>query len=217
MQLELKIHILDSLTSMMWSHLYLCVFTQVIAHGLACKSGLRVGDRILEVNTTDLRHATHQEAVRALLSNKNEIRMLVRRDPSPPGMQVHTHTHTHVYAISPSGWLRVDQDLHLTADIKGAGGDQGSLESVWIDFASFEPCPCHHTLVSFQTSPCRHTLVSIQTCPCHHTVTLLRHSRHVLVVTLLCHSRGEVRAFCRREMLRFRRALVVSLLFTPFS
>ncbi|XP_062377259.1 protein scribble homolog isoform X8 [Sardina pilchardus] len=61
--------------------------SKVIAHGLACQSGLRVGDRILEVNTTDLRHATHQEAVRALLSNKHEIRMLVRRDPSPPGMQ----------------------------------------------------------------------------------------------------------------------------------
>ncbi|XP_048122220.1 protein scribble homolog isoform X17 [Alosa alosa] len=61
--------------------------SKVIPHGLACQSGLRVGDRILEVNTTDLRHATHQEAVRALLSNKHEIRMLVRRDPSPPGMQ----------------------------------------------------------------------------------------------------------------------------------
>ncbi|XP_038829113.1 protein scribble homolog isoform X3 [Salvelinus namaycush] len=61
--------------------------SKVISHGLACQSGLRVGDRILEVNTTDLRHATHQEAVRALLSNKQEIRMLVRRDPSPPGME----------------------------------------------------------------------------------------------------------------------------------
>lgn len=61
---------------------------QVIPHGLACQSGLRVGDRILEVNAIDLRHATHQEAVRALLANKQEIRMLVRRDPSPPGMQV---------------------------------------------------------------------------------------------------------------------------------
>lgn len=60
---------------------------QVIPHGLACQSGLRVGDRILEVNAIDLRHATHQEAVRALLANKQEIRMLVRRDPSPPGMQ----------------------------------------------------------------------------------------------------------------------------------
>ncbi|XP_058636952.1 protein scribble homolog isoform X3 [Onychostoma macrolepis] len=61
--------------------------SKVIPNGLASQSGLRVGDRILEVNTIDLRHATHQEAVRALLSNKQEIRMLVRRDPSPPGMQ----------------------------------------------------------------------------------------------------------------------------------
>lgn len=60
----------------------------MIPHGLASQSGLRVGDRILEVNSIDLRHATHQEAVRALLANKQEIRMLVRRDPSPPGMQV---------------------------------------------------------------------------------------------------------------------------------
>ncbi|XP_067342299.1 protein scribble homolog isoform X20 [Channa argus] len=61
--------------------------SKVIPQGLACQSGLRVGDRILEVNSIDLRHATHQEAVRALLANKQEIRMLVRRDPSPPGMQ----------------------------------------------------------------------------------------------------------------------------------
>lgn len=68
----------------------------MIPHGLACQSGLRVGDRILEVNSIDLRHATHQEAVKALLSNNKEIRMLVRRDPSPPGMQVRTHTYIRV-------------------------------------------------------------------------------------------------------------------------
>ncbi|XP_043923420.1 protein scribble homolog isoform X12 [Protopterus annectens] len=61
--------------------------SKVIPHGLAARNGLRVGDRILEVNTIDLRHATHQEAVMALLANKQEIRMLVRRDPAPPGMQ----------------------------------------------------------------------------------------------------------------------------------
>ncbi|XP_033848965.3 protein scribble homolog isoform X4 [Acipenser ruthenus] len=61
--------------------------SKVIPQGLAALSGLQVGDRILEVNDIDLRHATHQEAVRALLSNKQEIRMLVRRDPPPPGMQ----------------------------------------------------------------------------------------------------------------------------------
>lgn len=71
---------------------------QVIPLGLASQSGLRVGDRILEVNSIDLRHATHQEAVRALLANKQEIHMLVRRDPSPPGMQVRPRTAT--------GWVK---------------------------------------------------------------------------------------------------------------
>ncbi|KAI1243704.1 hypothetical protein IHE44_0001347 [Lamprotornis superbus] len=62
--------------------------SQVIPRGLASRSGLRVGDRILEVNGTDLRHATHQEAVNALLANGQELTLLVRRDPPPPGMQV---------------------------------------------------------------------------------------------------------------------------------
>uniref|UniRef100_A0A674GN77 PDZ domain-containing protein n=1 Tax=Taeniopygia guttata TaxID=59729 RepID=A0A674GN77_TAEGU len=61
--------------------------SKVIPRGLASRSGLRVGDRILEVNGIDLRHATHQEAVNALLSNTQELSMLVRRDPPPPGMQ----------------------------------------------------------------------------------------------------------------------------------
>ncbi|XP_072432645.1 protein scribble homolog isoform X11 [Chiloscyllium punctatum] len=61
--------------------------SKVIGDGLAARNGLRVGDRILEVNGIDLRHATHQEAVMALLSNQQEIRLLVRRDPAPPGMQ----------------------------------------------------------------------------------------------------------------------------------
>uniref|UniRef100_A0A8C0IB84 Protein scribble homolog n=1 Tax=Bubo bubo TaxID=30461 RepID=A0A8C0IB84_BUBBB len=61
--------------------------SKVIPRGLASRNGLRVGDRILEVNSIDLRHATHQEAVNALLSNSQELTMLVRRDPPPPGMQ----------------------------------------------------------------------------------------------------------------------------------
>ncbi|NWI98348.1 SCRIB protein, partial [Crypturellus undulatus] len=61
--------------------------SKVIPRGLASRSGLRVGDRILEVNGTDLRHATHQEAVTALLASAQELTVLVRRDPPPPGMQ----------------------------------------------------------------------------------------------------------------------------------
>ncbi|NXQ31311.1 SCRIB protein, partial [Alaudala cheleensis] len=61
--------------------------SKVIPRGLAARSGLRVGDRILQVNGTDLRHATHQEAVSALLCSAPELSVLVRRDPPPPGMQ----------------------------------------------------------------------------------------------------------------------------------
>ncbi|XP_066482567.1 protein scribble homolog isoform X4 [Tiliqua scincoides] len=61
--------------------------SKVIPRGLASRSGLRVGDRILEVNGIPLQQATHQEAVSALLSNAQELRMVVRRDPPPPGME----------------------------------------------------------------------------------------------------------------------------------
>ncbi|XP_041424025.1 protein scribble homolog isoform X28 [Xenopus laevis] len=61
--------------------------SKVIPHGLAARSGLRVGDRILEAAGLDLRHVTHQEAVNALLCNTQELHLLVRRDPPPPGMQ----------------------------------------------------------------------------------------------------------------------------------
>ncbi|XP_069588248.1 protein scribble homolog isoform X5 [Ranitomeya imitator] len=61
--------------------------SKVISHGVAAHSGLRVGDRILEAAGVDLRQATHQEAVKALLCPAPELHLLVRRDPPPPGMQ----------------------------------------------------------------------------------------------------------------------------------
>ncbi|XP_075067665.1 protein scribble homolog isoform X21 [Mixophyes fleayi] len=61
--------------------------SKVILRGVAARSGLRVGDRILEAAGVDLRHATHQEAVKALLSPAQELSLLVRRDPPPLGMQ----------------------------------------------------------------------------------------------------------------------------------
>uniref|UniRef100_A0A452SKF7 Protein scribble homolog n=1 Tax=Ursus americanus TaxID=9643 RepID=A0A452SKF7_URSAM len=60
---------------------------QVLPRGLAARSGLRVGDRILAVNGQDIREATHQEAVSALLRPCLELVLLVRRDPPPPGMR----------------------------------------------------------------------------------------------------------------------------------
>ncbi|XP_075172095.1 protein scribble homolog [Anomaloglossus baeobatrachus] len=61
--------------------------SKVIPRGVAARSGLRVGDRILEAAGIDLRQATHQEAVKALLCPAPELHLLVRRDPPPPGMQ----------------------------------------------------------------------------------------------------------------------------------
>ncbi|XP_070248606.1 protein scribble homolog isoform X2 [Myotis yumanensis] len=61
--------------------------SQVLPRGLAARSGLRVGDRILAVNGQDVQEATHQEAVSALLRPCLELVLLVRRDPPPPGLR----------------------------------------------------------------------------------------------------------------------------------
>uniref|UniRef100_A0A2I3S2F3 Protein scribble homolog n=1 Tax=Pan troglodytes TaxID=9598 RepID=A0A2I3S2F3_PANTR len=61
--------------------------SKVLPRGLAARSGLRVGDRILAVNGQDVRDATHQEAVSALLRPCLELSLLVRRDPAPPGLR----------------------------------------------------------------------------------------------------------------------------------
>ena len=56
--------------------------------GAAASSTLRMGDRILEVNDNDLRYATHQDGVDALLSSGRSMRLFVRHDPPPPDMTV---------------------------------------------------------------------------------------------------------------------------------
>ncbi|XP_012924828.1 protein scribble homolog isoform X6 [Heterocephalus glaber] len=61
--------------------------SKVLPRGLAARCGLRIGDRILAVNGQDVREATHQEAVSALLRPCLELSLLVRRDPPPPGMR----------------------------------------------------------------------------------------------------------------------------------
>lgn len=61
--------------------------SKVQPRGVAARSGLRVGDRILAVNGQDVRGATHQEAVSALLRPCLELTLLVRRDPPPPGLR----------------------------------------------------------------------------------------------------------------------------------
>ena len=64
---------------------------QIVPDGAASKTLLRIGDRILEVNGKDLSNATHQEAVMALIAPTYEIRVKVRHDPPPKGLQVRNY------------------------------------------------------------------------------------------------------------------------------
>ena len=66
---------------------YLCS-QQILPGGAAAKTSLRFGDRIQSVNGKDIRRATHQEAVMALIAPTHEIVLHVRHDPQPEGLQV---------------------------------------------------------------------------------------------------------------------------------
>ncbi|KAJ8977705.1 hypothetical protein NQ317_005438, partial [Molorchus minor] len=62
--------------------------SHMVPGGTAAKSGkLRVGDRILKVNGTDVTQATHQEAVMELLRPGDCITLTIRHDPLPEGFQ----------------------------------------------------------------------------------------------------------------------------------
>ena len=63
-----------------------------MAGGSAHRTGcLRMGDRIIAVDGRDMSHASHQEAVRALLSPSRQVVLTVRHDPQPSGLVVSTN------------------------------------------------------------------------------------------------------------------------------
>lgn len=62
---------------------------QIIPGGAASRTGkLRMGDRILSVNGSDIRSASHETAVMALISKAEQMNMKVQHDPLPKGFQV---------------------------------------------------------------------------------------------------------------------------------
>lgn len=68
---------------------------QIVPDGIAAKCGkLRMGDRILKVNGTDVTGATHQEAVMELLRPCDSIVLTIQHDPLPAGFQVRFSTST---------------------------------------------------------------------------------------------------------------------------
>lgn len=70
----------------------------MVPGGTASNSGkLRVGDRILKVNGTDVTQATHQEAVMELLRPGDSITLTVRHDPLPEGYQVSVTLNSNIF------------------------------------------------------------------------------------------------------------------------
>ncbi|KYN00224.1 Protein lap4 [Cyphomyrmex costatus] len=62
--------------------------SHVVPGGIAAKSGkLKMGDRILKVNGTDVTKATHQEAVMELLRPGDQIVLTIQHDPLPESYQ----------------------------------------------------------------------------------------------------------------------------------
>ena len=47
-----------------------------------------MGDRILSVNGVDIKNASHQEAVLALLTKTDRMKLKVQHDPLPQGFKV---------------------------------------------------------------------------------------------------------------------------------
>ncbi|GFS87032.1 protein lap4 [Nephila pilipes] len=62
--------------------------SRIVRNGTAAKTKkIRVGDHILKVNDIDLSNLTHSEAVSALCSSANEVKLTIQHDPLPDGWQ----------------------------------------------------------------------------------------------------------------------------------
>ncbi len=61
--------------------------SKIVPGGAASQTSLRVGDRILQVNSVDVTQMSHDDTVNELKSNAAQVILLVRHDPQPCGMQ----------------------------------------------------------------------------------------------------------------------------------
>jgi C-terminal processing protease CtpA/Prc len=61
--------------------------SKIVKDGPASRTNLKVGDRILKVNGTDVTQLSHDETVEELKKNMSQVILLVSHDPQPSGMQ----------------------------------------------------------------------------------------------------------------------------------
>ncbi|CAH8478652.1 unnamed protein product [Schistosoma intercalatum] len=104
--------------------------SKISLDGAALNTGLRIGDRVLKVNGVDLRHATHDEAVQALIQPVKELQLDVRRDPPPPGLRRITVTKRpgERYGLRVTGGLNTGDSnvvTNLTSHYSSLASDDG--------------------------------------------------------------------------------------------
>ncbi|CAH8458566.1 unnamed protein product [Schistosoma turkestanicum] len=110
--------------------------SKISPDGAALHTGLRIGDRVLKVNGVDLRHATHDEAVQALIQPVKELQLDVRRDPPPPGLRRITVTKRpgERYGLRVSGGLNTGESsvkTNLRSHFSSLANDDGIFVT-WI-------------------------------------------------------------------------------------
>ncbi|XP_053382330.1 protein scribble homolog isoform X4 [Mercenaria mercenaria] len=96
--------------------------SKIVPDGAASRTNLHIGDRILEVNGKDMKNATHQEAVMALIAPTYEIRVKVRHDPPPKGLQELT------VVKRPGEKL----GMSIKGGVKNFPGDESNDEGIFI-------------------------------------------------------------------------------------
>ncbi|XP_026668332.1 protein scribble homolog isoform X8 [Ceratina calcarata] len=98
--------------------------SHVVPGGIAAKSGkLRMGDRILKVNGTDVTKATHQEAVMELLRPEDQIVLTVQHDPLPENYQLVEIEYIPVTELAITKEPGEKLGMHIKGGLRGQKGN----------------------------------------------------------------------------------------------
>ncbi|KAI3383742.1 hypothetical protein SNEBB_002905 [Seison nebaliae] len=58
--------------------------SKITPGGSASKTTLQIGDQLIQVNSMNVRNATHEDAVKAIVNSEGPVKLLVQHHPPPP-------------------------------------------------------------------------------------------------------------------------------------